>query len=67
MKTKHDGDCSIYSALLNSTPEDGICTCGYAHERQPEMFETGRTAEWYTLMYSEELLERMAENKELKR
>lgn len=24
----HDGDCSIYSALLNQNPWDGICTCG---------------------------------------
>ena len=29
MKTNHDGDCTIYFALINERPEDGICTCGY--------------------------------------
>lgn len=29
MKQQHDGDCTIYSALINGRPEDGICTCGY--------------------------------------
>ncbi len=27
--TEHSGDCSIYSGLVNGTPESGICTCGY--------------------------------------
>ena len=25
----HSGDCTIYRALLNGRPYDGICTCGY--------------------------------------
>jgi len=32
MKTRHDGDCSIYAVLSNKRPEDGICTCGYGHQ-----------------------------------
>lgn len=28
----HAGDCTIYSALINGTPMDGICTCGYGRE-----------------------------------
>jgi hypothetical protein len=30
-KKTHDSDCSFYSTLDNNSPEDGICTCGYAH------------------------------------
>ncbi len=26
---RHAGDCTIYSALINGRPYDGICTCGY--------------------------------------
>ena len=25
----HAGDCTIYASLINGTPLDGICTCGY--------------------------------------
>lgn len=32
MKTKHDGDCTIYSSLVNHQPWDGICTCGFGWE-----------------------------------
>ena len=28
----HEGDCSIYSSMLNGGPEDGICTCGYGYK-----------------------------------
>ena len=28
----HAGDCTIYRALMNNTPLDGICTCGYGWE-----------------------------------
>lgn len=31
--TKHSGDCSIYSALINGYPTDGICTCGYGAQQ----------------------------------
>ena len=29
----HAGDCTIFAALMNGSPEDGICTCGYGRER----------------------------------
>jgi len=47
MKTKHDGDCTIYSSLINGSPENGICTCGYGWQRVRE----GNWSE----MYSREL------------
>ena len=25
---KHDGDCTIYSSMMNERPTDGICICG---------------------------------------
>lgn len=25
----HAADCTIYASLVNGTPLDGICTCGY--------------------------------------
>jgi hypothetical protein len=28
-RKQHWGDCTIYSALINRMPWDGICTCGY--------------------------------------
>ena len=31
-RSRHDGDCSFYASLVNRCPEDGICTCGYAHD-----------------------------------
>lgn len=48
-RTKHDGDCTIYSSLRNGRPEDGICTCGYGLE----YFR--RTAGEDAELYSEEL------------
>lgn len=47
-KTRHEGDCSIYSSLCNGMPEDGICTCGYGAQI---MREKGSFRE----MYSKEL------------
>lgn len=32
MKTKHDGDCSLFSSVKNGNLTDGICTCGFAHD-----------------------------------
>lgn len=32
-KQAHSGDCSIYSALINGSPTDGICTCGYGAQQ----------------------------------
>ena len=49
MKTNHDGDCTIYSALINGRPEDGICTCGYGFQLKRERFGDN------TEMYSAEL------------
>jgi len=49
MKTKHDGDCTIYASLDNENPEDGICTCGYGHQRRGDESE----------MYSRELQEEL--------
>jgi hypothetical protein len=48
---KHDGDCSIYSSLLNGRPTDGICTCGYG-------FECERQCD-VSQMYSDEKLDDM--------
>lgn len=31
--TQHAGDCTIYRALINERPVDGICTCGYGWAR----------------------------------
>ena len=55
MKTRHDGDCSIYSPLKNGCPEDGICTCGYGHQRLGE----GDRSE----MYSKELEQKLEVSK----
>ena len=56
MKTKHDGDCSIYAALDNiGMPEAGICTCGYGH--QYKYSNDGDDKE----MYSDKLREKYAE------
>jgi hypothetical protein len=55
MKPRHDGDCSIYSLLMNGTPEDGICTCGYGQQVRRE--RPGDISE----MYSEELKKGMKE------
>jgi hypothetical protein len=37
-KTGHDGDCSVFRSLVNRHPEDGICTCGYAHENNLSLY-----------------------------
>jgi hypothetical protein len=29
IQEKHEFDCTIYRSLINGTPLDGICTCGY--------------------------------------
>lgn len=29
---QHDGDCTIYAAMINKNCTDGICTCGYGYE-----------------------------------
>jgi len=61
MKVRHDGDCTIYSALANGRPEDGICTCGYAHQLRGE---TGDIS----AMYSEELKKKLrGEHEKLRR
>lgn len=50
IKTKHDGDCTIYAVLENiGMPEAGICTCGYGH--QYRVFNDGDDKE----LYSQEL------------
>jgi len=55
MKTRHDGDCSIYACLENiDMPEAGICTCGYGHQQKYK----GDGSK----MYSKELL-KMSEKK----
>jgi len=51
MKTRHDGDCTIYASLINGNPEDGICTCGYGHQLK-------RRGD-YSEMYSKERLEKI--------
>lgn len=45
----HAGDCTIYAALINGTPLDGICTCGYG-------WECVRHSDW-DKMFSAEWLE----------
>lgn len=51
-KVCHDGDCSIYRALLNQNPWDGICTCGKGWEFARE------SGGDYSQMLSEERLEK---------
>jgi len=51
MKTRHDGDCSIYASLVNGNPEDGICNCGYGLE----CMRKGN----YSEMYSGELTRKL--------
>lgn len=52
IKARHDADCTIYSALANGRPEDGICTCGYAHQLRGEIGDS-------SAIYSEELKEKL--------
>ena len=49
MKTKHDGDCHIYSSVIHGLPFDGICTCGFALQVQRE----GRGDEYKYITSSE--------------
>lgn len=49
LKTRHDGDCTIYASLVNGNPNDGICTCGYAHD-----CAAGDADVYQQHMYSEE-------------
>jgi hypothetical protein len=58
--TKHLGDCTIHRSLINQSPEDGICTCGYGWSL------VRRDADW-SQMYSAERtaeMERLAAEKE---
>ena len=50
MKTKHDGDCSFYTAIADGVPEAGICTCGCAHQ-----LKFGGDCFVFDEMYSKEL------------
>lgn len=57
--TSHLGDCTIYRSLINQTPSDGICTCGYGWSL------VRRDADW-SQMYSAERtaeMERVAAEK----
>ena len=47
----HAGDCTIYAALCNNSPEDGICTCGYGLK----LLRRGDPSK----MYSEELKKKL--------
>lgn len=46
--TGHAGDCTIYAAMINGEPTDGICTCGYGWQcvrdsNLDEMYSAERT------------------------
>lgn len=45
---KHDGDCTIYSAIENGNATDGICTCGFGLQKKRHLD--------YTEMFSDERL-----------
>jgi hypothetical protein len=51
--TKHSGDCTIYSSLINNRPEDGICTCGYGLQQKRECD--------FSEIYSDELERKLEE------
>lgn len=53
-RTNHAGDCTIYAAMMNGSPEDGICTCGYAHDHKAD-----QSGDWPERAYSEERLNDM--------
>ena len=57
MKTQHDGDCTVYSSLINETPESGICTCGYGWQQL-------RKGYGYDHLYSGELQKKLGLDKE---
>ena len=44
----HAGDCTVYAALFNGSPTDGICTCGFGWQHV-------RKGDW-SFMYSQERL-----------
>lgn len=48
----HAGDCSIYAAMANGKPTDGICNCGYGLRRLREGDDTQ--------MYSQEMQQRLS-------
>jgi hypothetical protein len=50
IKDRHDGDCSIYSSVINGRPEDGICCCGYGIQVRRHLGDDSQ-------MYSAERLE----------
>ena len=50
--TQHAGDCTVYSSLINDTPESGVCTCGYGIS---VIRENGDHRE----LYSNELMEKL--------
>lgn len=54
LMTQHAGDCTIYRALINERPEDGICTCGYGWARVTQgdwsqMYSTERDSQGFPL------------------
>jgi len=49
--TRHYGDCTIYSSLINGNPEDGICVCGYGWQ---EAYKGDSS-----YMYSAELMKKL--------
>lgn len=51
----HAGDCTIYAALINGSPTDGICTCGYGWS-----IVSKGDGDW-SEMYSEELSNKLIE------
>ena len=54
---KHDGDCTIYAAIINGNATDGMCTCGYGRK---VLRETGSQSE----MYSEERVESLVKEED---
>lgn len=54
-RSRHDGDCTIYSALINGYLWDGICTCGYGLD----VMRSG--GEFISAMLSEERINSLPE------
>lgn len=50
---KHAGDCTIYAALRNGSPTDGICTCGHGWS----LVREGDWSEMYSKERQEDVLE----------
>ncbi len=59
MRTRHDGDCTIYASLINDRPEVGICTCGYGWQYVWQ-FDGD-----FKHMYSEELQNKLKDEKDI--